>query len=56
MVFGDQPYWKEADRRGTHYHPLTEHQKRINQSGSRTRCTESTRSEWSSGESAISRA
>jgi transposase, IS5 family len=50
-VFGDQAYWKEADRqrfraqgvryrvnrRGTHYRPLTEHQKTINQSRSRTR-------------------
>jgi IS5 family transposase len=50
-VFGDQAYWKEADRqrfrgqgvryrvnrRGTHHHPLTEHQKKINQSRSRTR-------------------
>jgi len=50
-VFGDQAYWKEADRqrfhaqgvryrvnrRGTHAHPLTEHQKKINQSRSRTR-------------------
>ena len=43
-VFGDQAYWKEADRqrfrakgvhyrvnrRGTHHHPLTEQQKKIN--------------------------
>lgn len=50
-VFGDQAYWKEEDRqrfrangveyrvnrRGTHHHPLTEHQKKINQSRSRTR-------------------
>lgn len=50
-VFGDQAYWKEADRqrfraqgvryrvnrRGTHHYPLTEHQKKINQSRSRTR-------------------
>lgn len=50
-VFGDQAYWKEADRqrfrakgvkyrvnrRGTHQHPLTDHQKKINQSRSRTR-------------------
>ena len=50
-VFGDQAYWKEADRqrfraqgvryrvnrRGTHHRPLTEHQKKINQSRSRTR-------------------
>jgi len=50
-VFGDQAYWKEADRqrfraqgvryrvnrRGTHHRPLTEHQKTINQSRSRTR-------------------
>jgi IS5 family transposase len=50
-VFGDQAYWKEADRqrfraqgvkyrvnrRGTHHHPLTDHQKKINQSRSRTR-------------------
>lgn len=50
-VFGDQAYWKEADRqrfrakgvkyrvnrRGTHHHPLTEHQKKVNQSRSRTR-------------------
>ena len=51
QVFGDQAYWKEADRqrfrargvkyrvnrRGTHHRPLTEHQKKINQSRSRTR-------------------
>lgn len=50
-VFGDQAYWKEADRqrftergvkyrvnrRGTHPRPLTEYQKKINQSRSRTR-------------------
>ncbi len=50
-VFGDQAYWKEADRqrfvargvryrvnrRGTHHRPLTAHQKKINQSRSRTR-------------------
>jgi IS5 family transposase len=50
-VFGDQAYWKEADRqrfraqgvryrvnrRGTHHYPLTEHEKKINQSRSRTR-------------------
>jgi IS5 family transposase len=50
-VFGDQAYWKEADRqrfraqgvryrvnrRGTHHRPLTDHQKKINQSRSRTR-------------------
>jgi len=50
-VFGDQAYWKEADRqrfraqgvryrvnrRGTHHYPLTEQQKKINQSRSRTR-------------------
>lgn len=50
-IFGDQAYWKEADRkhfraqgvryrinrRGTHHRPLTEHQKKINQSRSRTR-------------------
>jgi IS5 family transposase len=50
-VFGDQAYWKEADRqrfvakgvkyrvnrRGTHHRPLTDYQKRINQSRSRTR-------------------
>ena len=50
-VFGDGAYWKEADRqrfrargvkyrvnrRGTHPRPLTEHQKKINQSRSRTR-------------------
>lgn len=50
-VFGDQAYWKEADRqrftergvkyrvnrRGSHHHPLTEHQKKINRSRSRTR-------------------
>lgn len=50
-IFGDQAYWKEADRqrfrakgvkyrvnrRGTHHHPLTDHQKKINQSRSRTR-------------------
>ncbi len=50
-VFGDQAYWKEADRqrfcaagveyrvnrRGTAQRPLTEYQKKINQSRSRTR-------------------
>lgn len=50
-IFGDQAYWKEADRqrfraagvryrvnrRGTAQRPLTEHQKKINQSRSRTR-------------------
>lgn len=50
-VFGDQAYWKEADRqrfrakgvkyrvnrRGTHHYPLTDYQKKINQSRSRTR-------------------
>ena len=50
-VFGDQAYWKEADRqrfrakgvkyrvnrRGTHHRPLTEYQKKINRSRSRTR-------------------
>jgi len=50
-VFGDQAYWKEADRqrfvakgvkyrvnrRGTHHRPLTDYQKKINQSRSRTR-------------------
>jgi IS5 family transposase len=50
-IFGDQAYWKEADRqrfreagvryrvnrRGNHYRPLTDYQKRINQSRSRTR-------------------
>ncbi len=50
-VFGDQAYWKEADRkrfraegvkyrvnrRGTHQRPLTDYQKKINQSRSRTR-------------------
>jgi IS5 family transposase len=50
-VFGDQAYWKEADRqrfraegvryrvnrRGTFHRPLTEYQKKINQSRSRTR-------------------
>ncbi len=50
-VFGDQAYWKEADRqrmqasgvkyrvnrRGTKKHPLTEYQKKINRSRSRTR-------------------
>jgi len=50
-VFGDQAYWKEADRqrfraagvryrvnrRGTHHRPLTEQQKKINRSRSRTR-------------------
>lgn len=50
-VFGDQAYWKESDRqrftergvkyrvnrRGSHHYPLTEHQKKINQSRSRTR-------------------
>lgn len=50
-IFGDQAYWKAADRqrfraagvryrvnrRGTAQRPLTEHQKKINQSRSRTR-------------------
>lgn len=50
-VFGDQAYWKEADRqrmqasgvkyrvnrRGTEKNPLTEYQKKINRSRSRTR-------------------
>ena len=50
-VFGDQAYWKEADRkrfqqagvryrvnrRGNVHRPLTDHQKKINQSRSRTR-------------------
>lgn len=50
-VFGDAAYWKEADRqrfradgvkyrvnrRGTRQRPLTEHQKKINRSRSRTR-------------------
>ena len=50
-VFGDQAYWKEADRqrfraadvryrvnrRGTHQRPLTDYQKKINRSRSRTR-------------------
>ena len=50
-IFGDQAYWKEADRqrfrakgvryrvnrRGTHHYPLTEQQQKINQSRSRTR-------------------
>lgn len=50
-IFGDQAYWKEADRqrfrdagvryrvnrRGTAQKPLTDHQKKINQSRSRTR-------------------
>lgn len=50
-IFGDQAYWKEADRqrfraagvryrvnrRGTAPRPLTDHQKKINQSRSRTR-------------------
>lgn len=50
-VLGDQAYWKEADRkrfqeagvryrvnrRGSFHRPLTEHQKKINQSRSRTR-------------------
>lgn len=50
-IFGDQAYWKEADRqrfldagvryrvnrRGTFHRPLTDHQKTINQSRSRTR-------------------
>ena len=50
-VFGDQAYWKEADRkrfqeagvryrvnrRGNFHRPLTDHQKKINQSRSRTR-------------------
>ena len=50
-VFGDQAYWKEADRerfraagvryrvnkRGTHHRPLTDYEKKINQSRSRTR-------------------
>ena len=51
VVFGDQAYWKEADRqqfrasgvkyrvnrRGTKKNPLTEYQKKINRSRSRTR-------------------
>jgi IS5 family transposase len=50
-IFGDQAYWKEANRkrfraagvkyrvnrRGTHQRPLTDYQKKINQSRSRTR-------------------
>lgn len=50
-LFGDQAYWKEADRqrfraagvryrvnrRGTVQRPLTEHQKKVNQTRSRTR-------------------
>jgi IS5 family transposase len=50
-IFGDQAYWKEADRqrfraagvryrvnrRGTAQRPLTEHQKKMNQTRSRTR-------------------
>lgn len=50
-VFGDQAYWKEVDRqrfreagvryrvnrRGTFHRPLTDYQKKINQSRSRTR-------------------
>lgn len=50
-IYGDQAYWKEADRkrfcengvryrvnrRGTHHRPLTEHQKKVNQSRSRER-------------------
>lgn len=50
-IFGDQAYWKEADRqrfrasgvryrvnrRGTAQRPLTDHQKKINRSRSRTR-------------------
>lgn len=50
-IFGDQAYWKEADRqrfrdagvryrvnrRGTYHRPLTDYQKKINQSRSRTR-------------------
>jgi IS5 family transposase len=50
-VFGDQAYWKEADRqrfraagvryrvnrRGNFHHPLTDHQRKINRSRSRTR-------------------
>jgi len=50
-IFGDQAYWKEADRqrfkamgvryrlnrRGNHHRPLTEYQKKVNQSRSRTR-------------------
>ncbi len=50
-VFGDQAYWKEADRqrfrsagvryrvnrRGTFHRPLTDHQRKINRSRSRTR-------------------
>lgn len=50
-IFGDQAYWKEADRqrfrangvryrvnrRGMYHYPLTDHQKKINQSRSRTR-------------------
>lgn len=51
VIFGDQAYWKEKDRqhyrerniryrvnrRGHRHRPLTEHQKKINQSRSRTR-------------------
>lgn len=50
-IFGDQAYWKEADRqqfradgvryrinrRGNFHRPLTEHQKKMNRSRSRTR-------------------
>ena len=50
-IYGDQAYWKEADRqrfrtsgvryrvnrRGTYHRPLTDHQKKINRSRSRTR-------------------
>lgn len=50
-IFGDQAYWKEADRqrfraagvryrvnrRGNAHRPLTDHEKKINQSRSRTR-------------------
>src|SRR6202022_3561241 len=50
-IFGDQAYWKEADRqrfrasgvryrvnrRGNFHHPLTDHQRKINRSRSRTR-------------------
>ena len=56
-IFGDKAYWKEADRqrfraagvryrvnrRGTAQRPLTEHQKKINQSRSRNACTRRTR-------------
>jgi len=61
-IFGDQAYWKEADRqrfraagvryrvnrRGTAQRPLTEHQKKINQSRSAPERAASTRSGSSS--------